>query len=467
MGGQAGRRRAVAPGGGGTGGGAGAAAVAVPADSGGDATAPTRPAARPPAAEAAGAAGPGRPGGRGRAGSRAGRARRTCGSTSGRSSTPERCGCRWTMWTPPPARPPPLVTAAGGFVGGDQRRSADADAGGRAGAAGAGGEVHRRGRRDRELGRQQRREINTEDVTEETVDLDARITTQRARVESARRLLARASSIGDLVSLENELGRREADLASLEAKKRRLADLTALSTITVTLVGPDAAGHRGEGRDRLPGRAQGRLEGVRRLADASCSPCSGRCCPGWWRSACRWWLLLRRGCAGRAAAARDHRPPAGAGAVRPGPPVAGQRAAASARKRGLHHDADAGRDGPLVHVEAGPVQVDVGAGAAHAEPGERAGDVLQVPGEVLAAHALRRLGDPVRAERGGGGGGEHPDGPGVVARPAAGRAGIPGRRWHRSARSRPGPPERRSWEPAPRCPGRSPAGCRRRSPRTG
>jgi hypothetical protein len=90
------------------------------------------------------------------------------------------------------------------------------------------------------LGRQQRREVSTQDVTEETVDLDARITSQRARVESARRLLARAQSISDLVSLENELARREADLASLEAKKRRLADLSALSTITVSLVGPDA-----------------------------------------------------------------------------------------------------------------------------------------------------------------------------------------------------------------------------------
>jgi hypothetical protein len=35
---------------------------------------------------------------------------------------------------------------------------------------------------------------------------------------------------------------RESDLASLQAKKRRLADLTALSTITVTFLGPVAPG---------------------------------------------------------------------------------------------------------------------------------------------------------------------------------------------------------------------------------
>ncbi|MEU7618446.1 DUF4349 domain-containing protein [Micromonospora rifamycinica] len=133
------------------------------------------------------------------------------------------------------------VTAAGGFVGGDQRRSADASAQAelelRVPAAKFTALVDELAG----FGRQQRREIRTQDVTEETVDLDARITTQRARVDSARRLLARADTVAELVTLENELTRREADLASLEAKKRRLADLTALSTITVTFVGRDAS----------------------------------------------------------------------------------------------------------------------------------------------------------------------------------------------------------------------------------
>ncbi|WP_446218305.1 DUF4349 domain-containing protein [Micromonospora sp. IBHARD004] len=133
------------------------------------------------------------------------------------------------------------VTAAGGFVGGDQRRSESADARAelelRVPAAKFTAVVDELAK----LGRQQRREVHTQDVTEETVDLDARITSQRARVESARKLLSRATSTSELVSLENELGRREADLASLEAKKRRLADLTALSTITVTFVGRDAS----------------------------------------------------------------------------------------------------------------------------------------------------------------------------------------------------------------------------------
>ncbi|MFG3703761.1 DUF4349 domain-containing protein [Micromonospora sp. NPDC047670] len=133
------------------------------------------------------------------------------------------------------------VTAAGGFVGGDQRRSADADARAELELRVPAAKFYEVVDELAKLGRQQRREIHTEDVTEQVVDLDARITTQRARVESARRLLARATSISDLVSLENELSRREADLASLEAKKERLTDLASLSTITVSLVGPDAS----------------------------------------------------------------------------------------------------------------------------------------------------------------------------------------------------------------------------------
>ncbi|SCG65779.1 DUF4349 domain-containing protein [Micromonospora coxensis] len=133
------------------------------------------------------------------------------------------------------------VTTAGGFVGGDDRRSVAASAQARL-------ELRVPAEKFTALldelatyGRQQRREVKTEDVTEAVVDLDARIATQRARVESARRLLARATSVSELVTLEREVAEREADLASLEARKKRLADLTALSTITVTFVGKDAS----------------------------------------------------------------------------------------------------------------------------------------------------------------------------------------------------------------------------------
>ncbi|MEU8236980.1 DUF4349 domain-containing protein [Actinoplanes missouriensis] len=139
------------------------------------------------------------------------------------------------------ARATGIASAAGGFVGGDERHSGDgADTANltlRIPAAKFSSVVDQLAG----LGTEETRGINTEDVTEEVVDLDARISVQKARVESGKKLLARANSLDDLVMLEREVATREADLASLEAKKRRLADLTALSTITVVLLDPDAA----------------------------------------------------------------------------------------------------------------------------------------------------------------------------------------------------------------------------------
>jgi hypothetical protein len=91
------------------------------------------------------------------------------------------------------------------------------------------------------LGTEQTRSVSTEDVTAAVIDVAARIQTQQASVDRVRALLARAQSISDITSIESELARREADLESLKAQQTRLADLTALSTIAVTLLGPDAA----------------------------------------------------------------------------------------------------------------------------------------------------------------------------------------------------------------------------------
>lgn len=137
-----------------------------------------------------------------------------------------------------------IVTGAGGFVGADKRSSGAGDAQAtlelRVPAAKFAGVVEQL-EKVTPGAKAEQRAIDTQDVTEETIDLDARIGTQQARVDSGRRLLAQAKSLSDLVMLETELAKREADLASLEAKKRRLADLTALSTITAVLLDRNAA----------------------------------------------------------------------------------------------------------------------------------------------------------------------------------------------------------------------------------
>jgi hypothetical protein len=89
-------------------------------------------------------------------------------------------------------------------------------------------------------GTELKRAVSTEDVTEQVVDVNSRVATAQASVDRVRALLARAGTIGEIVQLEAEVSRREAELESLKARQRKLTDLTALSTITVTLLGEDA-----------------------------------------------------------------------------------------------------------------------------------------------------------------------------------------------------------------------------------
>jgi uncharacterized protein DUF4349 len=83
------------------------------------------------------------------------------------------------------------------------------------------------------LGHVTNRTAQVVDATEDVVDLDARVASQRASVDRVRALLAQARSIGDVVAVESELTRRAADLDSLTGRLNALKDQVALSTLTV------------------------------------------------------------------------------------------------------------------------------------------------------------------------------------------------------------------------------------------
>ena len=76
---------------------------------------------------------------------------------------------------------------------------------------------------------------STADVTTEVLDKDIRIKIQRDSIDRIALLLDRAQNIRDIVSIEAQLSRRQADLATLEQKQRYLADQTAMSTVTVSI----------------------------------------------------------------------------------------------------------------------------------------------------------------------------------------------------------------------------------------
>lgn len=82
---------------------------------------------------------------------------------------------------------------------------------------------------------------SAEDVTEQLVDLDSRVQTQRASLERVRALLAQARDIDEVVRVEAEVTRREADLESLLKRREALAGQVALSTVAVRLSHSGAA----------------------------------------------------------------------------------------------------------------------------------------------------------------------------------------------------------------------------------
>ncbi len=73
------------------------------------------------------------------------------------------------------------------------------------------------------------------DVTTQVLDIDVRVEAQQRSIDRIQVLFDHATSIKDIVSIEGELSRRQADLASLQAQQRYLADQTSMSTITLAV----------------------------------------------------------------------------------------------------------------------------------------------------------------------------------------------------------------------------------------
>lgn len=89
------------------------------------------------------------------------------------------------------------------------------------------------------LGEVTGRTRTTQDVTQEVVDTESRIASQQASIERIRTLLAEATDIGEIISIESELASREADLDALLSKQKELSALTSMATVTVSFSTPE------------------------------------------------------------------------------------------------------------------------------------------------------------------------------------------------------------------------------------
>ncbi|MEV0175573.1 DUF4349 domain-containing protein [Streptomyces sp. NPDC050803] len=79
------------------------------------------------------------------------------------------------------------------------------------------------------------RTAKAQDVTEQVVDVESRIRSQRASVARIRELMDQATKLSDVVTLEGELSTRQANLEALLAQQASLKDRTTLATITLSL----------------------------------------------------------------------------------------------------------------------------------------------------------------------------------------------------------------------------------------
>jgi Domain of unknown function (DUF4349) len=91
------------------------------------------------------------------------------------------------------------------------------------------------------LGTQRSSTTSTEDVTDQVVDVEARIRSQQESVTRVRALLGQAKTLGEVVQVESELTRRVADLEALQSRQKALAAQVATSTVTLHLSGPGVA----------------------------------------------------------------------------------------------------------------------------------------------------------------------------------------------------------------------------------
>jgi hypothetical protein len=86
-----------------------------------------------------------------------------------------------------------------------------------------------------DLGRRVSRQVTTDDVTAQVVDLEGRLASATASMARLRALYDRAENVGEVVAIEAELVKREAEVESLQGQLRVVESQVALATITLTV----------------------------------------------------------------------------------------------------------------------------------------------------------------------------------------------------------------------------------------
>ena len=93
----------------------------------------------------------------------------------------------------------------------------------------------------REAGEVVQLQQSSYDVGAQVADVDARIAALEASLERLTALMDDAEDIGDVIALEKAISERQSELDGLKAQQRDLANQTAMSQISLTLMSPEDA----------------------------------------------------------------------------------------------------------------------------------------------------------------------------------------------------------------------------------
>lgn len=85
------------------------------------------------------------------------------------------------------------------------------------------------------LGEIKNRQIQTQDVTGEYVDLQARITNSKAHVQAVLSLMAKAKTVDEILQVQQVLTAAQEQLEQLEGRARYLDEHTSFSTLTLSI----------------------------------------------------------------------------------------------------------------------------------------------------------------------------------------------------------------------------------------
>jgi len=89
------------------------------------------------------------------------------------------------------------------------------------------------------MGKILRQAENEQDVTQEHVDLEARLVNLRATEARLRQFYDKAKNVTEMLAIEQELTRVRGDIESLQAQIAYLERQAAMSTVTIELTGPE------------------------------------------------------------------------------------------------------------------------------------------------------------------------------------------------------------------------------------